>query len=231
MRCTNNAYLARHIHCGFEKIIPALLYIIPFLMTRFLLIRHATNDTVGKILAGRMAGVSLNEEGKGQARKLTDRLGHLPIAAIYSSPMERALETAAPLAAALQLEPIIEADFLELNMGDWTGRAYAEIKKEPAFTYFNTFRSCTRIPGGELMMEAQTRFVAGMQKLYAAHPQQTVAIVSHADPIKAAVAYFAGIPLDLFQRIEISPASVSIIDRYDETARILVVNDTGGLHV
>lgn len=198
-------------------------------MTRFLLIRHATNDTVGKILAGRMAGVSLNSEGKEQAQTLAQRLGHLPISAIYSSPLERALETAAPLAGVLHLEPNICDHFLELNTGDWTSRTYEEVKKEPAFRHFNTFRSGTRIPGGELMLEAQTRFITGLQKLCREHPNETVAIVSHADPIKAAVAYLAGVPLDLFQRIEIGPASVSVIEIYDETARILLVNDTGGI--
>jgi probable phosphoglycerate mutase len=200
-------------------------------MTRFLLIRHATNNTVGKILAGRMAGVFLNEEGLAQAQQLAQRLAHVPIAAIYSSPMERAIQTAEPLAKTLHLDPIICEDFLELDCGAWTSKTYEEVKSDPLFRYFNVFRSGTRIPGGELMLEVQARFITGMQKLYAQHPQQTIAIVSHADAIKAAVAYYAGIHLDLFHRIEISPASVSIIELYDETARLMVINDTGGIKI
>jgi len=200
-------------------------------MTTILLIRHATNDTVGKTLAGRMAGVHLNAEGKAQAEKLAQRLGHLKLAAIYSSPLERAIETIEPLANKLQLKPIINEDFLELNIGDWTGKTYKEMEEDKIFGLFNTYRSVTRIPGGETMLEAQLRFVSGTQKLYAKHQDETVAVVSHADMIKAAVTYYAGIHLDLFQRIEISPASVSILQMFEETVRLLLINDTGEIKV
>jgi probable phosphomutase (TIGR03848 family) len=197
--------------------------------TRFLLIRHATTDTVGKRLAGRLPGVSLNEAGRAQAQQLAARLAGLPVAAIYSSPLERALETARPLAQELELETAVCEAFLELDFGEWTNSTLAAVEKQPPFQRFNTFRSGTRIPGGELMAEAQLRMVTGLERLCRQHPQQTVAVVSHGDLIKAAVAYYAGIPLDLFQRLEISPASVSVVELYDETARILVVNDTGGI--
>jgi probable phosphoglycerate mutase len=200
-------------------------------MTRFLFIRHATNDTVGKRIAGRMAGVHLNEEGKAQAELLADRLKTTSINAIYSSPLERAVETAAPLAQRLHLEIIQATDFLELEYGDWTNGTINDIKAQMQFQRYNVFRSGTRIPGGETMLEAQLRMIAGLEKLCLQHPQQTVAIVSHGDMIKAAVTFYAGIHLDLFQRIEISPASVSIVDVFEETARILLVNDTGRLPV
>ena len=106
---------------------------------------------------------------------------------------------------------------------------FEELQSQKQFQLFNSFRSTTRIPGGELMLEAQARIVAGLQKLCIQHPNETVAVVSHSDLIKAAVTYYAGIPLDLFQRIEISPASVSILEVYEETARIMLVNDTGGI--
>ncbi|MDQ3846567.1 MAG: histidine phosphatase family protein [Bacteroidota bacterium] len=198
-------------------------------MTRFLLIRHATNDTVGKRIAGRMAGVRLNKEGWVQAQKLAERLAHLPITAIYSSPLERAMETAEPLARLLQRSTIPCEDFLEIEFGEWTNGTLEELQPQPLFQRFNLFRSCTRIPGGETMLEAQVRMIAGMEKLYNRHQNETVAIISHGDLIKAAIAYYAGIHLDLFQRLEISPASVSIVEVYDETARILLVNDTGGI--
>ena len=199
-------------------------------MTRFILIRHATNDTVGKLLAGRMKGVHLNEEGKAQAQRLADDVKGLQIDALYSSPMERAIETAEPLAKALHLQVQIREEFLELDLGDWTSITLADVKAKPAFKHFNSFRSGTRIPGGETMLEAQVRFLKGLENLCRQHPQQTVAVVSHGDPIKAAVAYYAGIPLDLFHRMEISPASVSIVEVFEETARVLLVNYTGGIN-
>jgi probable phosphomutase (TIGR03848 family) len=200
-------------------------------MTTILLIRHATTDAVGKFLAGRMEGVHLNTEGKTEAQHLARRLAHVKLAAIYSSPLERAIETATPLADVLRLTTTKSDDFLELDMGDWTNKTYSEVKEDARFGYFNTYRSGTLIPGGESMLNAQMRIVAGLQKLYKQHPDETVAVVSHADMIKAAVTYFAGIHLDLFHRIEISPASVSIIQMFEETARITLVNDTGAINV
>ena len=196
-------------------------------MTKFLLVRHATTDSVGKRLSGRTPGVSLNEEGREQAQKLSRRLVNLPISAIYSSPLERDQETAGPIAASHRLQTIISEDFLEMDFGDWTNLTFEELHHQSQFRLFNSFRSSTRIPGGELMAEAQIRIINGLQKLSVLHPQQTVAVVSHADLIKAAVSYYAGIHLDLFQRIEISPASVSVIELYEETARILSINSTG----
>jgi len=200
-------------------------------MTKLLLIRHALTDSVGQRLSGRMPSVPLNAEGQAQAQKLAERLAPVPLAAIYSSPLERALQTAAPLAQRHQLEPIVSEDFLEIDFGHWTNRTFQGLAGEPEFQRFNSFRSHTRIPGGELMLEAQARTVAGLGRLCAQHPGATVAVVSHADLLKAAVAYYAGIPLDLFQRLEISPASVSGLEIFEETARILFLNDTGELKI
>lgn len=196
-------------------------------MTKFLLIRHATNDTVGHRLAGRQPGVNLNEEGQGQAQSLARRLAGLPLAGIYSSPLERTLQTAEILGEKLSMKPQVWEDFLEIDFGEWTNRTFEELQPDQQFQRFNTFRSSTRIPGGELMPEAQTRMLRGINRLCNQHPQEMVAIVSHSDLIKSALAYYAGIPLDLFQRIEISPASVSILEVHELTARILLVNHTG----
>jgi probable phosphoglycerate mutase len=196
-------------------------------MTKFLLIRHATTDTVGKRLSGRTAGVHLNEEGKRQAQNLAKRLTNISITAIYSSPLERAVETAEVIAKSHQLQTIICNNFLEIDFGEWTNGSFEELQSQQQFNLFNTFRSCTRIPGGELMLEAQARMVAGLQQLCVQHPNETVAVVSHSDLIKAAITYYAGIHLDLFQRIEVSPASVSIVEVYAETARITLVNGSG----
>jgi probable phosphoglycerate mutase len=174
-----------------------------------------------------MTGVHLNEAGMIQAQHLSERLRGLPLTAIYSSPLERAVETAEPVASALGLQHIISEDFLEIEFGEWTNCALDDMRSQPQFGRFNSFRSCTRIPGGELMLEAQVRMIRGIEKLCLRHRNQTVAVVSHADLIKAALAHYAGIHLDMFQRIEVSPASVSIIEVYDDTARIMLVNDTG----
>jgi probable phosphomutase (TIGR03848 family) len=196
-------------------------------MTRILLIRHATTNSVGKHLSGRMTGVHLNEAGIIQAQHLSERLRELPLAAIYSSPLERAVQTAEPIAKVLGLPYIISEDFLEIAFGEWTNCAFEDLRDQPQFGRFNSFRSCTRIPGGELMIEAQVRMIRGIEKLCLQHQDQTVAVVSHADLIKAALAHYAGIHIDMFQRIEISPASVSVIEIYDDTARVMLVNDTG----
>jgi probable phosphomutase (TIGR03848 family) len=198
-------------------------------MTKFLLIRHGITDSVGKRLSGRTAGISLNDEGQNQVQKLASRLAALPITAIYTSPLERTMETAIPIAASLSLEPILCEDFIEVEFGEWTNFTVEEIKRQPQFQLFNSFRSCMRIPGGELMLEAQLRMITGLEKLRLRHPNQTIAVVSHGDLIKSAVGYYAGIHLDMFQRIEISPASVSVIEMYDETARITLLNDTGSI--
>ena len=198
-------------------------------MTKFLLIRHALTDGVGKRLSGRTNGVMLNEEGCAQAQHLALRLAGLPITAVYTSPLERAIETATPIATLLNLRPIIHHDFIEMDFGEWTNIAIEEARKQDKFQRFNLFRSYMRIPGGESMPEAQLRMIKALEQLGLQHKNETIAVVSHGDLIKAAVAHFAGIHLDMFRRIEISPASISIIEIYEETARIMVVNDTGQL--
>ena len=198
-------------------------------MTRFLLIRHAATDAVGKHLSGRKAGVSLNEEGRAQAHELAQRLAGISLAAIYSSPLERALETARQISQETGTKIINSDEFLELDFGEWTGLSFQELDLIQGFKNFNSFRSSTRIPGGELMMEGQLRVIRGMERLCLEHPDQTIAVISHADMIKAAIAYYAGIHLDMFHRIEISPASVSIVELYTDMARIVLMNDTGNL--
>lgn len=196
-------------------------------MTKFLLIRHATTDAVGKCLSGRKPGVHLNTMGLEQARLLSERLKHLPISAVYSSPLERALETAAPLCKLLDRQCQTADEFLELDFGQWTNATFQELGADAEFERFNTLRSLTRIPGGESMQEAQTRMISGLSRLAAKHPNEVVAIFSHSDMIKAAIAHYAGIHLDLFQRIEISPASVSVIEIFEDALRLVTINNTG----
>lgn len=196
-------------------------------MTRFLLIRHATTDAVGITLSGRSSGVLLNQQGLAEAKTLAERLKHLHLDHIYSSSLERAMDTAKTIGSMLQLNVAGEDAFLELDFGAWTAQSFSQLEGTPAFGLFNSFRSGSPVPGGESMLAAQARFVGGMDSLYQKHPGQNIAIVSHSDMIKAALAYYAGIPIDLMQRLEIYPASVSIIERYPDTVRIKLLNHTG----
>lgn len=198
-------------------------------MTTFLLIRHGLTDLVDRAISGWMPGVHLNETGRGQALGLAERLARAPIAAIYSSPLERARETAEPLAERLGLEIRLLDELGEIRFGEWTGRTLDELSGEPLWQRFNALRSLTRVPGGELMLETRTRVIEALARLRRAQANELIAVVSHGDVIRAAVTYYAGVPLDLFQRIEIGPASVSVVEVSEYGPRLLRLNDTGSL--
>lgn len=200
-------------------------------MTRFLLIRHATTDANGVRLAGRMAGVHLNRLGRRQAQRLAERLARENIAAIYSSPLERAMETAEPMGRLLGREVVLRENLIEIEFGEWTNRTFEELASQTGFARFNDFRSCAPIPGGEFMLPAQTRMIGELAELRSRHPDEAVVVVGHGDMIRSAIAYYAGISLDMFQRIEISPASISVVDIDQAAVRIVSLNDTGGLDV
>lgn len=195
-------------------------------MTTFLLLRHADHGLLGRALAGRQPGVHLNATGEAQAARLAERLGKMRIDAIFSGPLERARETAAPLAARTGLELQIAAEFDEIDFGEWTGQAFDALAPDPRWHQFNTLRSATAPPGGESMLQVQARLVRKLGELCEIFPRGCVAIFSHGDVIKALLAHFAGIPLDLFHRIEISPASLSILTLDDSGPRILLINGT-----
>ena len=196
-------------------------------MTRLFLIRHATIPDAGRRLAGRIAGVHLDDRGRMQAQALATRFAEVPLAAIYSSPLERALETAEPMAKLLGLPVIAREEFQEIDFADWSGRAIDELAGDVEFQRFNCLRSCAPVPGGEFMLQAQARMISGLEALRARHQSDSVVVVSHGDMIKAAIAHYAGIPLDLFQRLQIGLASTSVVDIDDTTVRIVAVNDTG----
>jgi probable phosphoglycerate mutase len=198
-------------------------------MMNLLLIRHATNDWVGKKLAGWTPGVHLNDEGQAQAAALARRLADVPLAAIYSSPLERTMETAQPLAEAQGLTVEVREELGETGYGEWTGRSLKELKDEDLWPVVQVYPSGARFPGGEAMRETQTRIVAALDAIREAHPKQTVAVVSHSDPIKMAVANYAGLPLDLFQRLAVSPASVTAITFTRFGPRLVCLNYTESL--
>ena len=193
-------------------------------MTTFALIRHASHALVGHTIVGRAPGVQLSPSGLREAEALAQRLETSPIRALYSSPLERARATAASIAARLGLEVRIADELNEIDYGEWTNRALADLNDLAEWRGFNLFRSGSRIPGGETMVEVQDRMLRLVHRCCSAHPEQTVALISHGDVIKATLAYYLGTPLDLFQRIEISPASLSMvrIERYGP--EVLLIN-------
>ena len=192
---------------------------------RLLLIRHAHHDYIGRAVAGWLPGVSLSELGRTQAAALPKRLANSLITAIYSSPLERALETAAPLAAALGMKIEIRDGLREMNFGEFTGKTMAELGGNPIWHRFNLSRGDTRAPGGELMLETQARMIAELERIRYENRDRVVAVFSHGDVIRSAVMHYAGIPLDLYQRIEIYPAAVSIIELFPHGPRIIRLNE------
>lgn len=195
----------------------------------FLLIRHATTDFTGTTLLGRQHGVALNAQGRAQAQNLVSRLGGIRLDSVYSSPLQRAVETAMPLARHHGLEVQQAAAFSEINCGRWTGRTFAELDTDPTWQRFNTFRSSTQIPSGEHMIDVQKRVVEQLEHWRESHRDQVVAVVSHADVIRTALCYYLGAPIDLMLRMEISPASVSVLLIDHWGPRVSRVNDTGTL--
>lgn len=197
-------------------------------MTQILLIRHAVNDIMkAKRLAGWMPEVHLNEEGHEQAAAVAERLRDLELKAIYTSPLDRTRETAEPLARALGLEAQIRDELGEVRYGDWTGKPLDELSKLDAWKIVQMYPSGMRFPGGEAIREMQARIVAALEAIAADHPREIVAVFSHADVIKAALAHYLGVHLDLFQRIVIDPTSVSVIALSPWGPRVLRVNDNG----
>jgi probable phosphoglycerate mutase len=194
-----------------------------------LLIRHALNDWVGERLAGWTPDVHLNDEGRAQAEVLTRRLAEVPLAAIYSSPLERTLETAQPLAEAHGLEVELRPALGETRYGDWTGRTLKDLKEEALWPVVQVHPSGVRFPGGESIPEVQARLIAELDGIRDAHEGETVAVVSHSDPIKLAVAAYAGVPTDLFQRLTISPASVTAFTFTQFGPRLICLNHTESL--
>jgi probable phosphoglycerate mutase len=194
-------------------------------VTTVLLIRHADYELVGKALAGRTPGLHLDERGRIQADRLANRLDGVPLSAIYSSPLERARETALPVSEKFKIPILIRDALNEIDFGAWTGSPIGGMRGSE-WDAFNRLRSTARIPSGELMLEVQARLVNEINGLCARHPQGVLALVSHGDVIRAGIAHFAGIPLDLFQRIEISTASVSKIEFHDHGPKIVSVNET-----
>ncbi len=199
-------------------------------MTTILLIRHAANDLLReKRLGGRLPGIHLNEEGQAQALALAERLAGIGLTAIYSSPMERTLETAEPVAARLGLEVRVHPGLHEVDCGRWSGQPVEKVRRRRHWQVMALYPSGTPFPGGESAWEVQKRIVAAIEEIRAAHPEETVAAFSHADPIRVAVAYYVGLPLDLFRRLSVAPASLTVLSFKGPVPQLVCLNDTSHL--
>jgi probable phosphomutase (TIGR03848 family) len=198
-------------------------------LTLLLLIRHGINDWVHGRLAGWTPGVHLNEEGRQQATALSERLGDLPLSAIYTSPLERCVETATAIAQPRGLALRLVEQIGEVRYGEWQGAELKELYKHELWPGVQYYPSGTRFPNGETLGEAQMRMVQALDQLRAQHPKQIIAVVSHADIIKLATAYYVGMHLDLFQRLVINPCSLTAIGFEAMGPRLLALNDTGSL--
>jgi broad specificity phosphatase PhoE len=193
-------------------------------MTNLYFVRHAATDFIGNTISGRMPGVHINELGRKQAALLAKRLRNQAFAAIYCSPQSRARETAEPLALCAGQEVVTAAELDELDFGIWTGRTYNELNQSPDWHRFNSARSTTRIPGGELMVQVQTRAIEFVERVSQNHPAETIVLVSHGDVIRAALAFYLGMPLEFLLRFEVSPASMSVVTLDAGKPRVLCVN-------
>lgn len=201
----------------------------PSLPTMILMVRHGRTPTTGKVLPGRAKGLHLSDDGIAEAKRVAERIAEMKkVAAIYASPLERTRETAAPIAKALGLPVVTHKGLLECDFGDWTGASLSSLMKKKEWTTVQRAPSAFRFPDGESFTEMQTRMVSTLDEIRRAHPGKVVVCVSHADPIKAALAHAMGTHLDLFQRIVVSTCSVSAVAYADSGPVVLTVNSTGG---
>lgn len=198
-------------------------------MTQVVAIRHAATDVAGRRFTGRAPGVHLNRRGREQAQRLPERLCGISLAAIWASPLERAQETAAPLARERSLEITTCEALTELDYGDWQGYAPEELQGDSYWERYNHQRSLWRIPGGESLGEAQMRMGQALEQLILQYPDARVALVGHGDPLRAMIAQLLGVSLDFILRFEIAPASISVIHIDQGAPRVLCINDTGEL--
>jgi probable phosphoglycerate mutase len=191
----------------------------------FFLVRHAAHELVDRVLCGRMAGVSLGNEGRAQAQRVADRLARERIAAIHTSPLERARETAAPIGERLTLAPEVHEAINEIDMGEWSGRSFADLHEDSHWQSWNSARSVSRPPRGESMLQVQARVVDHLERVRANYRDGAVVLVSHADVIKAALLYCLGMPIDGYRLLEIGPASISTLVIGDWGAKVMSMNE------
>jgi probable phosphomutase (TIGR03848 family) len=197
--------------------------------TQILLVRHAVTAHTGPILSGRLPGIDLSDLGRQQAEAVADRLAPVAISTVYASPIERTMQTAGAIAGRHGLKVKKLPGMIEADYGEWTGGKLVDLAKTPLWRVVQSTPSIARFPGGESIREMQGRAVTAIEKVVVAHPGETVVIVSHSDVIKAAAAHFTGMHLDLFQRLVVSPASVTALAFAHGGVALLALNQLGDL--
>jgi len=198
-------------------------------MATLVLIRHGHTDTAGKRLTGWAPGVHLNARGREEADRLVDRLDGVRIDALVSSPLERCRETAAPLAKARGLPVRVRRAWIETGYGEWTGRSISQLRRTKLWRTVMHAPSNARFPGGESLLEVQSRAVGAALDIAAEHPRGTVVVVSHADVVRLLLAHTAGAHPDHLHRWSVDTGSISAVSFSDGVPRLLAVNDTGDL--
>jgi probable phosphoglycerate mutase len=199
--------------------------------TLVLLVRHGQTPSTGKVLPGRAAGLNLSAQGERQAEAAAQRIAELDTAptAVYASPLERTRQTAQPIARALGVRVRTEQGLLECDFGSWTGKRLTALRKKAEWSQVQAAPSLFRFPQGESFPEMATRAWEAVLELGATHRGETIVAVSHADPIKAILSMAAGAPLDCFQRLVVSPCSISTLLLGEHGAVVLNMNTTGSL--
>ncbi len=201
-------------------------------MATIILVRHGENDWSKKNkLAGWLPGVHLNEAGHRQAEAVAQRLAVLPIKAVYSSPLTRCMETATYIADTHHLSVQQLEEVGEVRYGDWEGKKIKKLARKPMWHAVQFFPSRAQFPQGEALRDVQARAVTALEETAARHEKDVIVVVSHADVIRLLLAYYLGVHIDLFQRLVIAPASVSILALAPGgLVRVLRLNDDGPLH-
>lgn len=198
-------------------------------VTHLVLVRHAVTAETGTVLSGQARGIDLSEDGRAQAKAVAERLAPLPVTAVYASPLERARQTAEPIADAHARE-VRELDgVIDFDVGEWTGRLLKDLAKDELWRVIMAAPSRVLFPGGERLLAMQARAVQALDEVVVAHPGELVVVVTHADIIKAAVAHYLGVHFDFFQRLVVAPASVSVLAFPGPVPSLLLFNDTGSL--
>ena len=196
-------------------------------MTTFYLARHAAHDWLGRGFAGRQPGVGLNAQGRAEAESLVQRMAGVPLEAIYCSPQPRTQQTAQPLVRARGLPMRIDAAFDEVDLGEWQGRTFDEVRGQEAWGHWLAHRGSAQPPGGEPFADVARRASAGLRSLVHAHADASVLVVSHGDVIKAMVADVLGLSLDKVENFDIAPCGISVVAMGPDWAQLRLLNALG----
>jgi len=198
------------------------------LTTTLFLVRHGSHDRLDHVLCGRMEGVELSAAGRREAAWVAERLSREKVGALYVSPLLRARQTAEPIAEVLGLPPLVAEDLNEIDLGEWTGARFEDLRRQPAWRRWNTTRGRDRPPNGESLLEIQLRVVRWLDEAVVRHRHTGVVAVCHADVIKVAACHALGLALDHYDRMEISPGSISVIAAGKWGLTVRALNETPG---